>query len=151
MTTAKLHPDRKLLAISPRVAIPSNEIQIVGIRSAGPGGQNVNKVSSAVQLRFDVPQSSLPEPYKRRIMQTRDRRISKDGVLIIKAQKFRSHEKNRQDALLRLQELIRSACLPRRRRIATQPSRAAAQRRLDRKTRRGQLKRLRAKPVWQDS
>ena len=115
------------------------------VRAQGAGGQNVNKVSSAIHLRFDVRASSLPEFYQTRLLKLKDRRISSDGVIIIKAQRYRTQDKNREDALARLRELIKSVAVSRKKRIATKPSRAAKQRRLEGKSKRGQLKRLRGK------
>ena len=115
------------------------------IRAQGAGGQNVNKVSSAIHLRFDINASSLPDIYKERLRKLTDRRISGDGVIIIKAQRYRSQDKNREDALARLQALIVSSAIIPKARTATRPTRASKKRRLDSKTQRGQLKSLRGK------
>lgn len=127
------------------VRIPDSEIQISAIRAQGPGGQHVNKVASAVQLRFDIHRSSLPDSCKQRLLALPDRRISRDGVIVIKAQRYRDREKNRLDALARLQALIGRAMSVPRRRIPSRVTAAARQRRLEQKTRRGRDKQLRRK------
>ena len=134
-----------MLQISSRVTIPDEEIVITAVRSQGAGGQNVNKVSTAIHLRFDINASSLPEVYKSRLLDLKDRRISKEGIIIIKAQRFRSQDKNREDALQRLQTLVRSVSQSPRQRIATKPTYRSQMKRLDQKSKRGRDKALRRK------
>ena len=135
-----------MLRINHKITIPGDEIQISAVRSQGAGGQNVNKVSSAIHLRFDIPASSLSDSIKARLLATRDRRINKNGVMVIKAQRCRDQEKNRDDALERLKLFINKALVKQKKRIATKPSRRARQQRMDEKTRTGRTKRLRKKP-----
>ncbi|MDP5211229.1 alternative ribosome rescue aminoacyl-tRNA hydrolase ArfB [Microbulbifer sp. 2205BS26-8] len=130
---------------SRNIKVPVEEIQIRAMRARGAGGQNVNKVSTAIHLRFDILASSLPEEIKQRLLQLRDRRISGEGVVVIRAQRFRTQEKNRADALERLQCLIEKVLSVPRRRVATKPSRGARERRLECKSRRSKLKVTRGK------
>lgn len=135
----------RALQISTNVALPIDEIDLQAIRAQGAGGQNVNKVSSAIHLRFDIGASSLPSFYKERLLKLRDSRISSDGVLVIKAQRFRTQEKNRDDALERLRLIISGAGKTQKARRPTKPSRSSQKKRMDSKTRRGRIKNLRGK------
>jgi len=134
-----------VLPISNAVSIPDDEIELHAIRAQGAGGQNVNKVSSAIHLRFDIPASSLPAFYKERLLGLKDSRISKEGVLVIKAQQFRTQEKNRENALERLKELILQATRIEKSRRPTKPSRNSQRKRMDKKNQRGQIKSLRGR------
>ncbi len=134
-----------MLTISSNVSIPDEDIELSAIRSQGSGGQNVNKVSSAIHLRFDIKASTLPDYYKTQLLALKDRRINKDGVIVIKAQKFRTQEKNRIDALERLQELIKAVTVVQKIRRATKATKGSHRRRMDKKTQRGKTKALRKK------
>ncbi len=135
-----------MFRVNDRVAIPEEEIALRAIHASGPGGQNVNKVSTAVQLRFDIARSSLPERCRQRLLAMRDRRITRDGILVIKAQTFRSQEQNRAEALRRLRDLLAAACREPTRRIPTRPTRASRRKRLEAKRHRGRIKAGRRKP-----
>ena len=134
-----------MLEVSQNVSIPDNEIEISAIRAQGSGGRNVNKVSSAIHLRFDINASSLPDFYKQRLLALRDKRITKNGVIIIKAQKYRTQEKNRDDALGRLAEIIKGVTAVQKARRPTKPSRSSQKRRMDSKTQRSKIKKLRGR------
>ena len=134
-----------MLHITNQIAIPTSEIEISAVRSQGPGGQNVNKVSTASHLRFNIEESSLPEYIKKRLLMLGDKRITKEGVVVIKSQQYRSQEKNREEALRRLQELVRSVTVTPKKRKSTKPTPVSQKRRLDKKSRRGKIKELRRK------
>lgn len=139
-----------MLKLNNHITIPADELDLSAIRSQGAGGQNVNKVSTAIHLRFDINASSLPEFYKQRLLAMRDQRINKDGIVVIKAQQFRSQDKNREDALQRLAELIKEATVIRKNRRPTKPTKGSQQRRMDSKTRRGKTKASRGKVSFKD-
>ncbi len=123
--------------------IRAEEVEVSAVRAQGAGGQNVNKVSSAIHLRFDIAASSLPDDVKQRLLALRDQRISRDGVIVLKAQKFRTQEKNRAEAMRRLQLLVDSVASPPKERRPTKPTAGSRRRRLEEKSRRGQVKALR--------
>ena len=132
-----------MLTITPTLSIPLEEIRLEAIRAQGSGGQNVNKVSSAIHLRFDIQASSLPDLYKERLLAMKDSRITDDGTIVIKAQQHRTQLKNRDDALDRLAELIRATTVEKKVRQETKPTRASQRRRVESKKKQGQIKALR--------
>ncbi len=138
-----------MLAIDDRLAIPDDELVEKFVRAAGPGGQNVNKVASAVELRFDVAASRvLPDALRARLLARRDRRLTDEGVLVIQANRFRDQGKNRDDARARLAEIIRAATIVPKKRIATRPTRASKERRIEAKKSRSAIKRGRGRGAW---
>ncbi|VAX08067.1 Hypothetical protein YaeJ with similarity to translation release factor [hydrothermal vent metagenome] len=134
-----------MLTISTNVSIPDDEIELSAILAQGSGGQNVNKVHSAMHLRFDIKASSLPDFYKQAMLDLRDRRINRAGIVVIKAQRYRTQEKNREDALERLRVLIKTVAIVKKVRRPTKATRSSHKRRLDSKTRRGKTKALRGR------
>lgn len=135
-----------MLFITSNISIAETEIDFTAVRSQGPGGQNVNKVSSAIHLRFDVRASLLPEIYQERLLKLSDHRITKEGVVVIKAQRYRSQDKNRAEALQRLQDLLQSVTHNPKVRRATKPTRGSQLRRMDKKTQHGKKKTMRSTP-----
>ncbi len=137
-----------MISVTPNISLDESELEFSFVRSSGPGGQNVNKVATAVQLRFDIARSpSLPVDVRARLMSRAGRKLTRDGVLILTARRFRTQERNRADAVDRLVEMIRAAATPLKRRRKTKPTRASKHQRVEEKRRRSSTKRLRGKPA----